>query len=73
MSNPSGSRPKHLKSSPFAPAPEVVVENYDIGDRVSHDLYGLGTVTKVDSHAVTVDFGSQAVRIKPPFAKMQHL
>ena len=27
----------------------------------------------VDSYSVTVDFGAQSVRIKPPFAKLQHL
>ena len=42
-------------------------------DRVSHDMYGLGKVVKVDSHAVTVDFGAQAYRITPPFAKLHHL
>lgn len=73
MTNPSGPRPKHLPSSPFAPAPEVVVETFDVDDRVCHDLYGLGKVTRVDSHAVTVDFGSQSVRITPPYAKLQHL
>lgn len=46
---------------------------FEIGDRVSHDLYGVGKVIAVDSHAVTVDFGSQTVRVKPPYAKMQHL
>ena len=49
------------------------METYDVDDRVCHDLYGLGKVTRVDSHAVTVDFGSQSVRITPPYAKLQHL
>ena len=73
MTNSSGPRPRHLPNSPFAPAREVVVETYDVDDRVCHDLYGLGKVTRVDSHAVTVDFGSQSVRITPPYAKLQHL
>jgi hypothetical protein len=51
----------------------VVVETYAVDDRVCHDVYGLGKVTAIDSHAVTVDFGSQRVRIKPPYAKLQHL
>lgn len=68
-----GSRPKHLSSSPFARPPEVVVETFEVDDRVSHDVYGLGKVVKVDSHAVTVDFGAQLVRITPPFAKLHHL
>ena len=73
MSNPSGSRPKHLSSSPFALPEEQVVDVFEVDDRVSHDLYGLGKVTAVDSYSVTVDFGAQSVRIKPPFAKLQHL
>ncbi|WP_210649182.1 hypothetical protein [Nocardioides sp. SYSU D00065] len=73
MASSYNSRPKHLPSSPFAPAPEVVVETFEVGDRVSHDLYGLGKVVKVDSHAATVDFGSQLVRITPPYAKLHHL
>ena len=73
MNNSSGSRPKHLRSSPFAAAPEAVVKTFETGERVSHDLYGLGTVLSIDSHAVTVDFGSQTLRITPPFAKLHHL
>ena len=44
MTTRSGPRPKHLPTSPFAPAPEVVVETYDVGNRVCHDVYGLGTL-----------------------------
>jgi hypothetical protein len=73
MNNSSGSRPKHLRSSPFAAAPEAVVKVFEVDDRVSHDLHGLGKVLSVDSHAVTVDFGSQTLRITPPFAKLHHL
>jgi hypothetical protein len=73
MNDPSGSRPKHLRSSPFAAAPEVVAKTFEADERVSHDLYGLGKVLSVDSHAVTVDFGSQTLRIAPPFAKLHHL
>ena len=49
------------------------MEVFEVGDRVCHDLYGLGVVTALDTHAVTVDFGEQSVRIKPPYAKLQHL
>lgn len=73
MTTPRGSRPRHMSSSPFAPPVEQVVEVFEVGDRVCHDLYGLGSVTAIDSHAVTVDFGEQSVRIKPPYAKLQHL
>ncbi|QBX56086.1 hypothetical protein EXE58_11835 [Nocardioides seonyuensis] len=73
MTSSYGSRPRHLPNSPFKPRVEPEVEVFEIGDRVSHDLYGVGKVIAVDSHAVTVDFGSQTVRVKPPYAKMQHL
>ena len=73
MPTSHGPKRSHLASSPFAPEPELEIEVFEVDDRVCHDLYGMGKVIRVDSHAVTVDFGSQAVRIKPPFAKMQHL
>ncbi len=73
MTSSRGSRPRHMSSSPFAPPVEAEVEVFEVGDRVCHDLYGLGTVTHLDSHAATVDFGAQSVRIKPPYAKLQHL
>ena len=46
---------------------------FDEGDRITHDLYGLGRVTKTDSHGVTVDFGSQTLRIVHPYSKLHHL
>jgi hypothetical protein len=64
---------KHLSSSPFKTDPVPVVEVFEVSDKVCHDLYGLGTVVKTDSHAITVDFGAQTVRITPPYAKLQHL
>lgn len=73
MPSSRGSRPKHLASSPFKPAVDPVVEVFEVDDRVTHDLYGLGRVVKVDSHAVTVDFGSQTIRVTHPFSKMHHL
>lgn len=73
MTTPRNTQRKHLASSPFAPEPEQVVEVFEVGDQVCHDLYGLGKVLRADPHGVTVDFGAQHVRIKPPFAKLQHL
>jgi hypothetical protein len=68
-------RPKrrHLPNSPFQPEPEVVVERYDRGDRVSHDTHGLGSVVAADAHGVTVDFGARTLRVTSPFAKMEKL
>ena len=49
------------------------MEVFEVDDRVTHDLHGLGRVVRVDSHAVTVDFGSQTVRVNHPYPKMHHL
>lgn len=62
-----------LASSPFRAEPEVPVEQFAVDDRVSHDTYGLGRVTGLESAAVTVLFGSQRVRVTSPFTKMQKL
>jgi hypothetical protein len=66
-------RRRHLASSPFQPRPEPVVQQFALEDRVSHDSYGLGRVVGVDEGAVTVDFGSQTVRIATPFNKLEKL
>lgn len=73
MTSSSGSRRRHLASSPFAPEPELIIEQYTLDDHVSHDAYGVGRVVGVENDAVTVDFGSQTVRIKSPFLKMTKL
>lgn len=67
---PSPARRRHLASSPFRPDPEPVIEQYASGDLVSHDSYGMGRVIGVEADAVTVDFGTQTVRITSPFRKM---
>jgi predicted 2-oxoglutarate/Fe(II)-dependent dioxygenase YbiX len=64
---------RHLASSPFRQEPEPTIEQYEVGELVSHDSYGMGRVTHVDGAAVTVNFGAQTVRIKSPFAKMSKL
>jgi hypothetical protein len=65
-------RPRHA-SSPFQPHPEPIIEQYVLGDRVSHDSYGLGRVVGVDAGGATVDFGGGTVRITTPFRKMTKL
>lgn len=63
-------RRRHLSSSPFQPAPEPVIQRFEPGDRVSHDSYGMGRVVSTEPAAVTVDFGTQTVRITSPFRKL---
>jgi hypothetical protein len=59
-----------LASSPFRPDPVPLIEQYAVGDRVSHDSYGMGRVIQTESSAVTVDFSSQTVRITSPYHRM---
>jgi len=70
---PSPARRRHLASSPFQPEPEPVIEQFESGDVVSHDSYGMGRVVGAEADAVTVDFGNQTVRITSPFRKMSKL
>ncbi len=64
---------RHLATSPFKPEPERVIETFEVDDRVAHDSYGVGRVVDVEAGAVTVDFGSKAVRIVSPYNKLEHL
>ena len=73
MTKPTGSARRHLKSSPFPPEVEPIIETYAVGDLVSHDSYGVGRVVSTDAGAVTVDFGTQTLRIPSPFKRMELL
>jgi hypothetical protein len=70
----AGSR-RHLATSPFnVPEPELPAERYFVDDKVTHDKYGLGTVTGVEEGtAVLIDFGSHVQRILTPSAKLTKL
>ena len=70
---PSAGRRRHLASSPFRPDPEPIIEQYALGDLVSHDSFGVGHVVHTESGAVIVDFRSQTVRLTSPFSKMTKL
>jgi len=63
---------RYLPTSPFGmPEPEPPLEQYSIDDKVSHDTYGLGTVTGVeDGIALLIDFGTHVQRIPTPSAKL---
>ena len=74
--SPYPARPRrHLATSPFnAPDPEPPAERFAIGDRITHDKYGLGTVTSVEEGtALIIDFGSCVQRILTPSAKLSKL
>jgi hypothetical protein len=68
---PAGRR--YFPSSPFQRGSEPTIEQFECGDLVSHDTYGMGRVVGAEASAVTVDFGTQTVRVTSPFAKMAKL
>ncbi len=73
MTKPAVAR-RHLPSSPFKPPVTRPPKQFAIGDRVTHDEYGLGRVIGTeDEIAVLVDFGSQQARIMSPYGKMAKL
>ncbi len=50
------------------------IEEFALGDRVTHDRYGLGVVFGVEEDtAVLVDFGSERRRISSPYKGMNKL
>ncbi|MFF2148746.1 hypothetical protein [Kitasatospora sp. NPDC058190] len=67
----AGRRP--LPSSPFKPQVEAPRKHFAVGDRVTHDGYGLGRVIGVEGDgdiAVLVDFGSRQERVTQPYTAM---
>ena len=75
MSPYSAGPRRHLATSPFnAPDPEPPAECFAVDDKVTHDKYGLGTVTGVEEGtALLIDFGSHVQRIPTPSAKLSKL
>ena len=63
---------RFLPDSPFnSRHVDPPVEQFDVQDQVSHDKYGLGTVTGVeDGIALIIDFGSHLQRVLTPSAKL---
>ena len=73
MKTRSAAKRRHLPSSPFNNEPERVIEEFAVGERVTHDTYGLGRIIGAEESAVTAEFGSQRVRIVSPFQKLTKL
>ncbi|MFC7217935.1 hypothetical protein ACFQLX_07100 [Streptomyces polyrhachis] len=73
MSKPSAPK-RHLPTSPFKAPVTPPPKLFAVGDKVTHDMYGLGRVIDVeDGIAVFVDFGSTRERILSPYSKMSKL
>ncbi|MFE6051905.1 hypothetical protein ACFQ6N_14190 [Kitasatospora sp. NPDC056446] len=67
----AGHRP--LPGSPFKPRVEPPRKYFAVGDRVTHDGFGLGMVIGVEGDgdiAVLVDFGSRQERVPQPYTAM---
>jgi hypothetical protein len=65
---------RHLPTSPFNKPTVPPVKHFAMGDRVSHDRYGLGRIIGVeDGIATLVDFGSRQVRVSSPYSGMDKL
>ncbi|MEW1914284.1 hypothetical protein AB0442_38745 [Kitasatospora sp. NPDC085895] len=65
-----------LPTSPFKARTQAPSKRFAVGDRVSHDTYGLGRVISVEGDsdiAALVDFGPHQKRITPPYAPMHKL
>ncbi len=72
MTNSAAPR-RHLPTSPFKARAEAPLKRFAVGDRVTHDRYGLGQAIAVEGDsdiAVLVDFGSRQERITQPYAAM---
>lgn len=59
-------RARHLPSSPFnnLRVPPPAPEQFEVGQRVTHDRHGLGRVVALEGdEASIVDFGDRRVRV----------
>ncbi|MFF6996181.1 hypothetical protein ACFY93_14720 [Streptomyces sp. NPDC008313] len=73
MTKPSAPR-RQLPTSPFKAPAVPSPKHFSLGDRVSHDQFGLGTVIGVEEGiAMLVDFGSHTARIPSPYSRMDVL
>lgn len=74
MTKPAAPKRHSLPTSPFKAPAALPPKHFDVGDRVTHDTYGLGRVIGIEGGiAVLVDFGSAQERITVPYARMSKL
>lgn len=73
MTRPAAPK-RHLPTSPFKAPVTPDPKHFTTGDRVTHDVHGLGRVVGIeDGIAVLVDFGSSQMRVLSPYTKMTKL
>ncbi len=70
MTNRPASEPRYSAGSPFRARPTPVIEVFAVGDRVTHDKFGLGRVLTLEPAGVVVDFGAQRVRVASPYTRL---
>jgi hypothetical protein len=71
---PTRAARRYLPTSPFGPPSVPPAEHWAVRDQVTHDTYGLGRIIDVEvDTALMVNFGSRAVRITTPCAKLTKL
>ena len=71
-----GASPVHRPNgSPFAEPAPAPLETYRVGDRVSHDTWGLGRVVDLaEDRSLLVTFGgARTLRVTIPYRKLQKL
>lgn len=73
MKTRSAAQRRHLPGSPFNSPPAPAIELFAVGDRVTHDKYGLGRIVASEEAAVVVDFGADRMRVPSPFRKLTKL
>lgn len=74
MTRSSAGARRRPSTSPFADAIPAAVEHFAVGDRVTHDEFGLGMIMyTAGTAAVDAEFASGRVRILAPFAKLTKL
>ena len=58
--------PRPLPTSPFTRTAPRELPRFSVGDRLTHDSYGLGRVLVVhDASFITIDFGGNVIRRLP--------
>ncbi|KUO16516.1 hypothetical protein [Streptomyces dysideae] len=73
MTKPAAPK-RYLPTSPFKAPATPTPKEFAVGDRVTHDMYGLGRVIGIeDGIALLVDFGSAQARILSPYTKLSKL
>ncbi len=74
MKPPRAGHRRYHPGSPFQAPVLQPVEHYAVGDRVTHDRHGLGSVVCVEEEiGVLVDFGAKKEWIASPYNKLSKL